>query len=542
MKRRTILAVIILSLSLAAGCGGDSKSSQSLSSENVGSQDPGSSASASVSEEIIDSVTAKRSIFAESLTGKVEAFTETEKYELVAGEKLESDRYIRSYEKSDLTMLLDADKHIYAGNDTRLHLIADGKKGSTRTKIALLEGTLNCAVDEKLGDGESFEIDTPNATMAVRGTVFTITVERQPDLSFSTVLTVEEGAVETLTVVDGEETIETVPAGESKEFDGIVPEAPALTTDLIETGFAEITDFDRETRFEYYRNNAGFTGEYFDDDTPLTDQVVKGTIYKTEDLYGDLIDEYANKGFHPIYTESILVLSEPVTLPNGKVIDKCEMSGDLVHYKLLPYGEELELYGTFAPHGKEQDDGEYVWMSRVIIGEDTFNYEFEIADANYDVPPLRKNGALNLDRIKNWGSEDRFRFYESNASEIKEAYGYQVIRGTVRHGQEYFKDQFQIYYDAGYTGVTYRDVILFDEPLTMPDGTMTNITMVGISRDDGTKLFADQTEVELFGWFDLEDLQQEYISEESKTYNLAYNQFGSSDWAFCVIDSRAVGQ
>ena len=155
---------------------------------------------------------------------------------------------------------------------------------------------------------------------------------------------------------------------------------------------------------------------------------------------------------------------------------------------------------------------------------------------------MKKNGALNFDRIKDWNAADRFRFYENNAFEIEGEYGYRVIRGTVRLGEEYFKDQFQIYFDAGYSGVAYEDVILFDEPLTMPDGTMTEITMVAITKDDNTKLFADRTEVELLGWFGLMDIQQEYITEESKTYNLAYNQFSSSGWMFWVVDSRAVGQ
>ena len=84
-----------------------------------------------------------------------------------------------------------------------------------------------------------------------------------------------------------------------------------------------------------------------------------------------------------------MLLSEPVTLPNGKVIDKCVPAGDLVYYELLPFGIELELYGAFAPEGEKHDvlyDGSNTWLDRLIIGEDTYYYEFQIADANYDVP------------------------------------------------------------------------------------------------------------------------------------------------------------
>ncbi len=248
---------MILLVLLAAGCG----KKMPVSSGGNSSSSEGKETVSTSEEEVKESVTANRSILAESLTGKVEALTETERYELVAGDKLESERYIHSFAESDLTMLLDADKHVYAGNDTKLHLTAEGKKGNSKTRIDLYEGTLVIGIDEKLNAEETFEINTPNATMAVRGTVFTITVERQKDRSFATNLKVDQGAVEAVTTENGEKKTETIEAGESRDFIGESDKSPEVPAELVLQGFADRSFLSEEGLLKYDEKMAELYGD-----------------------------------------------------------------------------------------------------------------------------------------------------------------------------------------------------------------------------------------------------------------------------------------
>lgn len=83
---------------------------------------------------------------------------------------------VKVQEASDMTMLLDMDKYVYADANTHFWLEAEGNSEKSKTKIHLEEGSeLNCLRTE-LTEGETYEVDTPNSVMAVRGTVFRVTV------------------------------------------------------------------------------------------------------------------------------------------------------------------------------------------------------------------------------------------------------------------------------------------------------------------------------------------------------------------------------
>ncbi len=164
------------------------------------------------------SVVAKRSIVAEDLTGVVHAEREDKSREVVKGEKMESGDYVTVMQDSSLTLLLDKDKHVFADKATffRLDAVDAG------TEISLLGGTLTINIENKLSDGETFEVSTPNAVMAVRGTIFTVTVT-QEDGYYTTELSVREGAVEVRTIEDGKEITKMVNPGESVMLEGSAP-------------------------------------------------------------------------------------------------------------------------------------------------------------------------------------------------------------------------------------------------------------------------------------------------------------------------------
>lgn len=336
---------MILLVVLAAGCGKETPASVSGSTSFSSAKETASTQK----EEVKESVTANRSIIAESLTGKVEALTETERYELVAGDKLESERYIHSFVESDLTMLLDADKHVYAGNDTKLHLTAEGKKSSSKTRIDLYEGTLVIGIDEKLNAEETFEINTPNATMAVRGTVFTITVERQKDRSFATNLKVDQGAVEAVTTENGEKKTETIEAGGSRVFTGENVTPPEVPAELVLQGFADrsflsgsgtsgASSGSKESWDDYYRNPK--EGYFF----------TGGTVYRLPDYYRDAVEEKGKETNGEVVGAGMVVFFDVPQEYNGEMIDHCCF---LFCDREMPAKEEwdgvhMEFYGFWG--------------------------------------------------------------------------------------------------------------------------------------------------------------------------------------------------
>lgn len=108
-------------------------------------------------------------------------------------------------DNSDLTMLLDMDKYVYADENTHFWLSADTNKQAGRTCIYLDEGSELNWLKTKLEENERYEIDTPNSTMAVRGTIFRVSVSYDGDGLTWTSVDVFKGKVQVdLKTSDGE--------------------------------------------------------------------------------------------------------------------------------------------------------------------------------------------------------------------------------------------------------------------------------------------------------------------------------------------------
>ena len=97
---------------------------------------------------------------------------------------------------SDLTMLFDMDKYMYAEESTHFWLSkASGSQEKRKPGIYLDVGaTLYCIVNPR-ENGAVYQVDTPNSTMAVRGTVFRVEVREGKDGKIYTYLAVLNGAV-----------------------------------------------------------------------------------------------------------------------------------------------------------------------------------------------------------------------------------------------------------------------------------------------------------------------------------------------------------
>ena len=97
--------------------------------------------------------------------------------------------------ESYLRLSLDGDKYIFVDENTRLSLEATGKGENTKTSIYLEEGNIITEVQNKLTGDASFEVITPNTTMAIRGTVVAIS-SKLVDGLVKTINTVLQGVVD----------------------------------------------------------------------------------------------------------------------------------------------------------------------------------------------------------------------------------------------------------------------------------------------------------------------------------------------------------
>lgn len=146
------------------------------------------------------------------------------------GMNLESGDVLSVEESSTLRVSLDSDKYILLDGGTVLELIAQGTEADSKTVINLRNGTILNEIKNSLSANSSYEVNTPKATMAVRGTTFTVTTVVNPDGSYTTTLYTNEGNVAVRLLDEN---------GEPKGDEVYVPAGGAVTiqTDVnIETG------------------------------------------------------------------------------------------------------------------------------------------------------------------------------------------------------------------------------------------------------------------------------------------------------------------
>ncbi|MGN0350519.1 MAG: FecR domain-containing protein [Roseburia sp.] len=119
-------------------------------------------------------------------TGSIDAY---ENLNLLSGDLL------RVLEESRVRLKMDEDKYMLVEPESVLTIFATGNNKNSKTNIELQEGAITIEIQNKLSDASSYEVTTPNSVMAVRGTVFYISVEFDENGDPITRLDVFEGKV-----------------------------------------------------------------------------------------------------------------------------------------------------------------------------------------------------------------------------------------------------------------------------------------------------------------------------------------------------------
>ena len=147
-----------------------------------------------------------RVIKVESIEGEVELERDSSEKKIFEGMNLRSEDEVTTGADGLLGLVADADKYITAIENTCFEIISKGNEKEGKLKIKLKYGTSLIEIENKLPEGASFEVETPNAALSVRGTTFEVTYIPE---SNTTILEVAEGKVEVETNTE----TQMVPAG-----------------------------------------------------------------------------------------------------------------------------------------------------------------------------------------------------------------------------------------------------------------------------------------------------------------------------------------
>lgn len=90
--------------------------------------------------------------------------------------QLQSGDIIETVEDSYLQLKLDEDKYIMLEPETKISLQATGNSVDSKTSIYLEKGAIVNQLDHSLSEDSSYQVTTPNSTMAVRGTTFRVEI------------------------------------------------------------------------------------------------------------------------------------------------------------------------------------------------------------------------------------------------------------------------------------------------------------------------------------------------------------------------------
>ena len=219
-----------------------------------------------------------------------------EKMGVFEGLQLVSEDSVAVGEDSLLELLADSDKHIVAEENTAFTLHSTGTETSGNITIDLLYGKSLFTIDNKLPQGSTFEVNTPNASLSVRGTTFSVAYDTETE---TTSVEVIEGVV---AVTNGEETEELI-AGQATAItdDGIAPVSeieettnapigPRTERQDLDDGSYRIYEYDangNKIKISYY-NADGTLKEYNTNEYDENGKEIKWSYYNADgtlDMY-----------------------------------------------------------------------------------------------------------------------------------------------------------------------------------------------------------------------------------------------------------------
>ena len=117
------------------------------------------------------------------------------------GMNLENGDTVCTFKESTMHINLDDTKYLLLEPETKVELEASGNSKDNKTKIVLKSGSVLNEITEPLSSDSTYEVSAPKATMAVHGTSFRVTIEKDENGDYITKLYAFHGTVK-VTLVD----------------------------------------------------------------------------------------------------------------------------------------------------------------------------------------------------------------------------------------------------------------------------------------------------------------------------------------------------
>lgn len=140
-----------------------------------------------------------------------------------------------------LTIQADDDKFIHLDEHTTIQLVATGTSTNSKTSIEILEGGITSDIRNKLSADSTYEVNTPNSAMSVRGTVFYTYVYEIDGVKYTRTCCFEGEVTSRLVYKNGQYSVEEVPVIKGKE---VIIYDDGTTTDYL---YDEPQDIDYST-------------------------------------------------------------------------------------------------------------------------------------------------------------------------------------------------------------------------------------------------------------------------------------------------------
>ena len=140
-----------------------------------------------------------------------------------------------------MTIQADDDKFINLDEHTTIKLTATGTSSSSKTQIDLLEGGVTSDIRNKLSADSTYEVNTPNSAMSVRGTVFYTATYEIDGVKYTRTCCFDGEVVSRLVYKNGTYSVEEVSVLKGKE---VIIYEDATTTDYL---YGEPQDIDYST-------------------------------------------------------------------------------------------------------------------------------------------------------------------------------------------------------------------------------------------------------------------------------------------------------
>lgn len=220
-----------------------------------------------------------------------------EKIDAFKGLQLVSKDKVEVGKSSMLELLADKDKHIVAEENTAFQICSSGNEKNGNITIELMYGEALFTIDKKLSENSSFEVNTPNATLSVRGTEFQVIYNAETETTFVKVL---DGVVAVITEEENEKLREDESAVITSE--GITIKDKVKKDDDNDNGF-DNDNFDDEKgqehtiKAEHYDGNGNCFSYTIYEYNP-NDNTIKGSKCKDDGtiITSDIVAEYDSVG------------------------------------------------------------------------------------------------------------------------------------------------------------------------------------------------------------------------------------------------------